>query len=62
MPGWPDKEETLLNEFLRQLRYPPKSVWGYRSMLRHFQRFASKRKQPLAQETLRSWLRVLINA
>jgi len=58
MPAWPDKEEGLLNNFLREFEYPPESVWGYRSMLRHFQRFASKRKQPLVQETLRSWLKV----
>ncbi len=58
MPAWPDKEEALLSKFLSELEYPPESVWGYRSMLRHFQRFASKRKRPLAQETLRSWLNV----
>jgi site-specific recombinase XerD len=58
MPAWPDKEEAHLNEFLRGLDYPPESVWGYRSMLRHFQRFATKREQALGQETLRSWLRV----
>lgn len=57
MPTWPDKEEALLNEFLRQRGYPPERVWGYRSMLRHFQRFAGKRKRPLAQETLGSWLK-----
>ena len=48
MRHWPDKEEALLNEFLDQLGYSPESVWAYRSMLRHFQRFASKRKRPLA--------------
>lgn len=57
MSNWPDEEEALLNEFLREKGYAPHSVWGYRSMLRHFQRFASKRKQPLAQNTLRSWLK-----
>lgn len=57
MPNWPDEEEALLNEFLREKGYAPHSVWGYRSMLRHFQRFVSKRKQPLAENTLRSWLR-----
>jgi site-specific recombinase XerD len=53
----PDKEEALLNEFLDQLGYSPENLWAYRSMLRHFQRFASERKRPLAEQTLRSWLK-----
>lgn len=57
MPKWPDKEETLLNEFLQQSGYAPKNLWGYRSMLRHFQRFVSKRKQPFTKQTLRAWLK-----
>ena len=57
MRHWPDKEEALLNEFLDHLGYSPENVWAYRSMLRHFQRFASKRKRPLAEQTLRSWLK-----
>lgn len=57
MRHWPDKEEALLNEFLGQLGYSPENVCAYRSMLRHFQRFASKRKRPLAEQTLRSWLK-----
>ena len=57
MRCWPDKEEALLNEFLDQLGYAPENVWAYRSMLRHFQRFASERKRPLAEQTLRSWLK-----
>jgi len=57
MPQWPDKEEALLNEFLRQTGYAPKDLWGYRSMLRHFQRFASRRKRPLAKPALRAWLK-----
>ena len=56
MPHWPDKDEALLNEFLRQSGYA-RHQWGYRSMLRHFQRFVSKRKRPLAEETLRAWLK-----
>jgi integrase/recombinase XerD len=57
MRHWPDTEEALLNEFLDQLGYSPENVWAYRSMLRHFQRFASERKRPLAEQTLRSWLK-----
>ncbi len=57
MRRWPDKEEALLNEFLDQLGYAPENVWAYRSMLRHFQRFVSERKRPLAEQTLRSWLK-----
>jgi site-specific recombinase XerD len=57
MPAWPDKEEALLSEFLDKVGYAPHVVWGYRSMLRHFQRFATRKKQPLAKETVRSWLR-----
>ena len=57
MRHWPDKEEALLNEFLDQLGYSPENLWAYRSMPRHFQRFASKRKQPLAEQTLQSWLK-----
>ncbi|MEQ1887023.1 MAG: tyrosine-type recombinase/integrase [Bryobacteraceae bacterium] len=57
MRCWSDKEEALLNEFLDQLGYAPENVWAYRSMLRHFQRFASERKRPLAEQTLRSWLK-----
>jgi len=53
---WPDREERLLNQFLAQLGYAPKNLWGYRSMLRHFQRFVSKQEQPLGIQALRSWL------
>lgn len=60
MRHWPDKEEALLNEFLDQLGYSPENVWAYRSMLRHFQRFASKRKKPLAEQTLQAWLRTCV--
>ncbi len=60
MRHWPDKEEALLNEFLDQLGYSPENVWAYRSMLRHFQRFASKRKRPLAEQTLQSWLKTCV--
>lgn len=56
MPHWPDKDETLLNEFLHQSGYAPRQS-GHRSMLRHFQRFLSKRKRPLAKGTLRAWLK-----
>jgi len=55
--NWPDKNEALLDAFLREHGYASHSVWGYRSMLRHFQRFVSARKQQLSQGMLRAWLK-----
>jgi site-specific recombinase XerD len=57
MRHWPDEEETLLNEFLDELRYKPANQGAYRSALRHFQRFVSKRKDPTAERTLRAWVK-----
>lgn len=57
MRHWPDKDEALLNEFLEQTGYATKNTGAYRFILRHFQRFAGKRKRPLDERTLRSWLK-----
>jgi integrase/recombinase XerD len=57
MRHWPDKDEALLSEFLDQIGYATKNTGAYRFILRHFQRFAGKRKRPLDERTLRSWLK-----
>jgi site-specific recombinase XerD len=56
MPNWPDKEEALLQQFLRESGYAPNRC-AYRHTLSQFQGFVGRRKQPLARETLRSWLK-----
>ena len=42
MPNWPDQDETLINQFVRQLNLNCYSA-PYRSLLRKFQRFVAQR-------------------
>jgi integrase len=54
MPTWPDKDESLLNEYIRQLP-PSKKRITYRRLIRRFQHFVTKRSA-LNQQTVRAWL------
>jgi len=51
---WPDRDESLLKQFVVQLELSSDGS-PYRSVLRRFQRFFSRRA--LTQSTLRAWLR-----
>jgi integrase len=58
MPNWPDQNETLINQFVKQLNLNCYSA-PYRSLLRKFQRFVKQRfpKRPFSQVVLRAWLK-----
>ena len=58
---WPDKSELLLNQFIDQLKLRSNGS-AYRSVLRKFQEFVSKRSSQgtITQSTLRAWLRKLL--
>jgi integrase len=53
---WPAKDESLINQFVDQLKLSDGRA--YRSVLRKFQRFVSRRSPQcmLTQATLRAWL------
>ena len=57
MSTWPDKGESLLNQFVDHLKLRSNGS-SYRSVLRKFQRFVSRRSTQgtLTQTTLRAWL------
>jgi integrase/recombinase XerD len=55
MSGWPDKDESLLDEYIRQLP-PSKKRKLYRGLIRRFQTFVRGRAG-LDQRALRVWLR-----
>jgi hypothetical protein len=66
MPNWPDQDETLINDFVKQLNLACYSA-PYRSVLRRFQRFVTQRsrrpgfpKSDLVQDMLRSQRRPYI--
>src|ERR1700685_119294 len=58
MPSWPDQNETLINQFVKQLNLNCYSA-PYRSLLRKFQRFVKQRspKRPFSEAVLRAWLK-----
>ena len=58
MPNWPNQDETLINQFVKQLNLNCYSA-PYRSLLRKFQRFVKQRfpKRPFSQAVLRAWLK-----
>ena len=58
MPNWPDQDETLINQFVKQLNLNCYSA-PYRSLLRKFQRFVAQRfpKRPFSEAVLRAWLK-----
>jgi len=58
MPNWPDQDETLINQFVRQLNLNCYSA-PYRSLLRKFQRFVAQRfpKRASSEAVLRAWLK-----
>ena len=55
MPAWPDEDEALVNEYIRQLP-PSTKQQAYRRVIRWFQTFVSD-KSTLDQETLQAWIR-----
>jgi integrase len=57
MPAWPDEDELLLTEFVEQLQLRSNGA-PYRSLLRRFQRFVSRRfpGRELSQAMMRAWL------
>jgi site-specific recombinase XerD len=57
MPTWPDKDEALISQFVKQLNLACYSA-PYRSRLRHFQRFMTKRsaRPTFSEAVLRAWL------
>src|SRR5580658_1798812 len=58
MPNWPDQDETLINQFVKQLNLNCYSA-PYRSLLRKFQRFVTQRfpKRAFSEAVLRAWLK-----
>ena len=58
MTTWPDKEEALLKEFMEALKLRTSGA-PYRSVLRGFQRFVSRRarRSRLSESTIVAWLR-----
>lgn len=58
MPDWPNQDETLINQFIKQLNLAC-CIAPYRSVLRQFQRFVTQRSQrPMFSESaLRTWLK-----
>lgn len=58
MPNWPDQDETLINQFVKQLDLACYSA-PYRSLLRKFQRFVARRfpKRAVSEAVLRAWLK-----
>ena len=55
MPAWPDKDEVLLNEYIRQLP-PPTKQQAYRRVIRWFQIFVSH-NSTFDQEAVQAWIR-----
>lgn len=58
MPDWPTQDETLIKQFVDQLKLACYSA-PYRSLLRQFQRFVVQRSPKLtfSEAVLRAWLR-----
>ena len=58
MPNWPDQDETLINQFVKELNLNCYSA-PYRSLLRKFQRFVAQRfpKRGFSEAVLRTWLK-----
>src|SRR5579864_2328723 len=58
MPNWPDQDETLINQFVKELNLNGYSA-PYRSRLRQFQRFVARRfpKRAFSEAVLRAWLK-----
>lgn len=58
MPNWPDQDETLINQFVKQLNLACYSA-PYRSALRQFQRFVARRfpKRAFSEAVLRAWMK-----
>jgi integrase/recombinase XerD len=58
MPNWPDQDETLINQFVKQLNLICYSA-PYRSVLRKFQRFVTQRfpKRAFSEAVLCAWLK-----
>ena len=58
MPNWPDQDEALINQFVKQLNLVCYSA-PYRSVLRQFQRFVAERfpKRAFSEAVLRAWLK-----
>lgn len=58
MPNWPDQDETLINQFVKQLNLNCYSA-PYRSLLRKFQRFVAQQfpKRAFSEAVLRAWLK-----
>jgi integrase/recombinase XerD len=58
MTTWPDKEETLVNQFLESLKLRTAGE-SYRSVLKRFQRFVYQKtlRSDFSQATLVAWLR-----
>jgi integrase/recombinase XerD len=58
MPNWPDQDEALINQFVKQLNLNCYSA-PYRSLLRQFQRFVVRRfpKRAFSEAVLRAWLK-----
>jgi integrase/recombinase XerD len=58
MTTWPDKEEALLKEFMEALKLRTSGA-PYRSVLRGFQRFVTRRarRSRLSEATIVAWLR-----
>jgi hypothetical protein len=58
MPHWPDEDEALINQFVKQLNLNCYSA-PYRSVLRKFQRFVARRfpKRAFSEAVLRAWLK-----
>jgi len=55
MPVWPDNDESLLDEYIRQLP-PSNKRMSYRGLIRQFQGFVGGRGE-FNQRTVRAWLR-----
>ena len=55
MPGWPDNDESLLDEYIRQLP-PSNKRASYRGLIRQFQGFVGDRGE-FNQRAVRAWLR-----
>jgi integrase len=58
MPDWPDQDEALINQFVKQLNLLRYGA-PYRSLLRQFQRFVAQRspKKIFSEAVLRAWLK-----
>ena len=55
MRAWPDKDEALLNEYIRQLP-PSTKQQAYRRVIRWFQIFVSH-NSTFDQEAVQTWIR-----